>query len=114
MVSKKTAVRPDFFNNLASLKKRQEDLDKKGITDEEQAYYTMSLSKGWQQFSENAENLMSELDSINDRAVENGMSYEELGKNTVVISLVKSIIKKLLNRVEDSKEACVKQPEGAK
>lgn len=100
----KTATRPDFFN-VPSLKVHEE-LDKKGVSDEEQAYYGMSQTKGWQQFTDLASKLMEELDQINDNGVATGMSYEELGKNTIVISLTKGIIKKLLNKVEDAREQC--------
>lgn len=107
-----SAIKPNFLNALQSLK-RDEEARKKGATEEERDYYSMSLTKGWKMFKEKADELIKELDSFNDTAVEKGMSYEELGKNAVVISLTKGIIKRLIDTIEDSKEAC-EQPEGDK
>lgn len=99
----KNAIRPDFFNSLPSIAK---DDNRKDLTDEERFLYGMSNHAGWKVFSEIAEQLVKELDQMNDVAVSQGMTYEELGKNTVVISLAKGIIRKLMDKVSDSKEAC--------
>jgi len=97
------AVRPDFYSSFPTL---QREDTKKEATDDEQMLYGMSKTNGWKLFSEYAETLVKELDQLNDSAVANGATYEELGKNTIVISLTKGIINKLLNKVSDSKEAC--------
>ncbi len=108
----KTAIKPDFFSNFPSIKKEVE-AQKKGTTEEERNYYSMSLTIGWTQFKSEAERLINELDQLNDTAVANGSSYEELGKNAVVVSLAKGIIKRLLDKVSDSQEACEReQPTG--
>lgn len=112
-MNKKTAIRPDFFANFESLK-RNKEAEKKGVTKEEQAYYTMSLTEGWQLFNKEVNRLLEEMDQVNENAVANGMPYEELGKNTVVISLAKGVIRRLVNIVNDSKEACEQQPTGGK
>src|SRR3990167_11429046 len=101
----KTAVRPDFFANFESLK-RNKQAEEKGVSVEEQAYYAMSLTEGWKLFKNAAERLISELDTLNDQAVSKGLPYEELGRNTIVISLSKGVIKRLINVIEDAKEAC--------
>lgn len=101
----KTAVKPDFYAAIESLK-RNEAAKKKGTSTEEQAYYAMSLSDGWKQFSTLKDELLRELEQINDTAVAQGASYEELGKNTIVISLVKGVVKRLFDRVGDATEAC--------
>ena len=101
----KTAVRPDFFSQFPSIKKDME-AQSIGATEEERKYYGMSLTSGWVLFKQMADTLIQELDQLNDKAIENGATFEELGKNSVVISQTKGIIKKLLDKVEDSKEAC--------
>ena len=105
MATKKTAIRPDFFANFESLK-RNKEAERAGGTPEEQALYSMSLTEGWKLFNNTADKLMDELQTINDSAVANGAPYEELGKNTVVISIAKGILRRLINFVEDAKEAC--------
>lgn len=101
----KGAVKPDFFTNFSSLK-RDEELSKKGITDEERSYYSMSLTKGWKLFIRDIENLENDLEQLNDAGVANGMPYEELGRNAVVTSLVKGILKRMVAKIQDAKEAC--------
>lgn len=98
-------MRPDFYTNFPSLK-IEEEAKEKGATEEERNYYSMALTLGWKQFEEEVERLLEELDSLNDNAVSNGMPYEEIGKNTIVVSLTKGIIRKLINRINDAKEAC--------
>lgn len=101
----KRAVKPDFFANFPSLK-RAEEANKRGVTEEEQMFYGLAQMAGWEVFKEKSTKLMEEMEIMNENAVANGMSYEELGRNTVVVSLAKGIIRKLINMVEDSKEAC--------
>ena len=101
----KTAIKPNFFSNLQSLK-TQEIAKKVGVTEYEQSYYSMSQTRGWTLLSDRKDELVKELEQMQDAAVANGASYEELGKNTLVISLAKGIIKRLFDIVEDSKEAC--------
>lgn len=105
-----TALKPSFFSQFPSLK-QDEEAKKRGATEEERLYYGMYNTAGWKQFQAMAEQLIGELDQLNDNAVASGATYEELGKNTVVVSLAKGIIKKLLNKVEDCKEACERPSE---
>ena len=107
MSKKSVATKPDFFSQFISLKER-ETAKKAGVSEEELAYYSMSRTRGWKHFENLAEHLIAELDQLNEQAIAKGASYEELGKNTIVVSLAKGIIKRLLNKVNDAKEACEK------
>jgi len=101
----KQAVRPDrYFANIPSL------VGKEGteVTEEERFLYSMSSSNGWQVFKKYADEVVADLDEINSIAIAKGENFEEIGKNTIVINLAKGIIKKLLNKVSDAKEACEK------
>lgn len=99
------ATKPDYYSRFPSLK-QDEEAKKRGATEEERLYYGMYNTAGWKQFTKLAEQLLSELDQSNDMAIASGVSIEEIGKNAIVISLSKGIIKRLLNKVEDSREAC--------
>lgn len=103
MRSKKTALHPDFMANFPILKPEE---SKDGPTDREQAYYAMSQTLGYKFLQADCEDLLDQMDVMNDNAVQTGMAYEELGRNTVVVSLVKGIIRKLMDKINDSKEAC--------
>jgi hypothetical protein len=100
----KSAIKPSLFNIQAF--KATEEADKKGVTEEEQHLYSLSGTKGWEIVSEYAKRVMAELDEANNLAISNGVPFEEIGKNTVIISLAKNIVDRILNIVSDAKEAC--------
>ena len=45
------------------------------------------------------------MESVNELAIANGGNFEEIGKNAVVVSLAKSKLKQILNKVDDAVEA---------
>ena len=80
------AVRPDkFFSSLPSIM-RDEEAKKKGITEEERALATLSETLGWKILSEYIDYLIDDLDNVNDQAIANGATFEEIGRNTLVVS----------------------------
>jgi len=97
------AIKPNYFN-IPSL---QADVEaqKRGITDEERQLHAMSESGGWKRLTEIKANVLNDLDQINEAAIARGATREEIGDNTIVISLVKGVIKQLWNKVEDAREA---------
>lgn len=101
----KSAIKPDFFSNIPILSKNEE-LNKKGITDRDRMIYGMSQTAGWAIFAEEVQELISQLDQVNDHAIESGASYEEIGKNSVIVNLAKGIIRRMMDKVTDCKEAC--------
>lgn len=113
MASKKTAIKPDFFAHFESLK-RKAVAQKAGVSEEELALYHMSQSEGWQHFNKEVSRLLEEMDALNDAAITTSVTLEDIGRNTMVISLAKGIIKRLVNKVLDAKEVCERQPEGDK
>ena len=104
-MAKKTALRPDFFANFESLKQNVEAA-KKGVSEDEQAFYSMSLTKGWTLFNNLTDDLLDEMDGLIDASIASGATREQIGENTIVVSLAKGIIKRLINKVEDAREAC--------
>lgn len=103
----KKAIRPGFFTTFSVAK--DEEAKTKGVTDEERMLYGLSQSAGWAILTQEIEQLLQEMDSMNDKAIEAGADYEELGKNTLVISLAKNVIRRIVNRVNDAKEACERE-----
>lgn len=100
-----TAMRPDYFLNVPSLK-RDEEAAKNGATEEERALYSMGLSMGWELFFQRAQSLLTDLDKVNQGAIANGAPLEQIGQNAVIISTARGIIERLLAVVADAKEAC--------
>lgn len=102
----KTAIRPDFyFKGLPTLQNDRE-AEKKGATEEERQVYAMAQTSGWNVVQNFIERLSKDLDMVNKNAIENGAPLDEIGRNTVVISLTQDILQKVLDKVSDSIEAC--------
>jgi hypothetical protein len=102
------ALRPDvFIGNLPSLVK-QDQATKKGATTEEIQLAAMAESAGWMIFKEFVGQVKDELDQLNEQAIGQGKTKEEIGENAIVISLVKGVVNKLIFKVEDAKDACAK------
>lgn len=104
------AIRPDtYFSNLPSVIK-DEEAKKKGTTEEERALMALSETMGWQILIGYIDDLVADLDRVNDRAIANGATLEEIGQNTMVISLAKGVIKRIVDKVADAKEICEQEP----
>lgn len=109
MASKKTALKPDFFNNLPSLSKKEETEE---VGDEEKFLYGMEQTAGWPIFTRKKDALLADLDRVLTVAIANGSSKEVIGENAILISMVKEIISRLWAFVEDSKEVCEQRTAG--
>lgn len=97
------AVRPNFFRDLSTFKKAEGEQEER-LTDEEEALHALSQQKGWRIFKEEAQSLLKELDSGTANAMAQGLPFEEIGRNAVVIDLAKSVVQRLLNLVEDARD----------
>jgi len=98
------AIRPSFIK--LPILEVDKEAERRGASDEERVLYAMSKSAGWKAFNDLAQQALIELDNINTQAIQAGATYEELGRNTLVISFTKDIINRLINKVEDAKESC--------
>jgi hypothetical protein len=105
----KSTTRPNFIHIPILEPNPQPQAQEKGIleiTDEERVLHAMSQSGGWKVFEDIAKRATAELATFNRTAIANGVSLEEIGRNTVVISMVQDLVEKLFNKVKDAKEAC--------
>ena len=102
MVKDKGALRPEIFNipNFINQEKKDDE-----ITVEEKILAAGAEQLFWKTLKKHFDNAILQLDQINEQAISNGMPLEEIGRNTLVISQVKGVLRKIINVVEDSKEA---------
>lgn len=99
----KQALKPSFFSSLPTIVKENEAKNK-GITGEELELVALSQSGGWKVLKEYAQSLMQDLDNGTAAAMAQGLPFEEIGRNAVVIDLAKGIVKRILQKVEDARE----------
>lgn len=105
-MTEQKAIRPDFFiKNMPTLV-ADDKAAKKGADEEERQLYAMAQTGGWKVFSEYLERVMDDLDNMNNVAIEQGMGFDMIGQNTVVVNASKGIIKRMMNKVNDAIEAC--------
>jgi len=104
---KQGAVKPDFVVNAA----KDEEVKGTGVSDEERHLYNLSQHKGWHILLAYMEDQQNNLELVNAQAIEKGLTFEEIGKNAIVINLAKDFIKRVKDRVNDAKEA-VERPNG--
>jgi hypothetical protein len=102
----KQAIRPTYFNLRDEiLKKKIDESIKNGSTEDEQQLALMSGTPGWKVLKEFIDNLSNTLESTNRGQIESGLSFEEIGRNAVVIQIVKDIINQITNKVQDAADA---------
>lgn len=101
----KPAIRPSSpFATLPTFV-RDQQAQKKGVAEEEIILAGMAESKGWQIIEEFIDSILDDLDQVNEAAIASGAKFAEIGRNTLVISMTKGIIKKITDKVADAKEA---------
>ena len=96
----KGAIRPEF--SIQGFIKDKE-ADKQGVSVEEQILATGSNKPFWLALKKHIEKSIEQLEQINEEAMAAGMPLEEIGRNTLVISQTKGVIRKIFNVVEDAK-----------
>jgi len=102
-----TAIRPDFIVNRAV----DEKVKATGASEEEMHLYNLSRHKGWLILETYMDDQVRSLESINAQAIEKGLTFEEIGKNAIVINLAKDFVRRITDRVNDAKEV-VENPDG--
>jgi hypothetical protein len=100
------AIRPSFTAPTVKTRKVDEIMKSKGISDEERHLYGLSQTAGWRVLKDYIAELKESLNSTNKEAIQSGASFEEIGRNTIVISLTQDILNKVVNIVEDAVDTC--------
>ncbi len=107
------AIRPDSYISQLPTFVKDKEAEKNGATEEEKQLLAMSETGGWRIFSEYVNSALDDLDNLTATLMANGATEQEIGRNTIVISLTKGIIKKITDKVNDAKEACERSDAGA-
>lgn len=110
MDNSSSALKPEFFNSLPSILADQQTGSAE-VGEEERQLYVMSNTAGWKILREYSQGLLNDLDEVTNLALTQGLSLEEIGKNAVVANLAKGIIKRILDKVVDAREA-IEHPDG--
>lgn len=107
-MSKTTALRPSFLTIPAMVRPEPRPATEESLLDDEKALHSLYEQKGWKILETFVGELLSQLDEVNLQAMNNGAKFEEIGQNTVVTNLAKSVINRILTKVSDAHEAVEK------
>ena len=97
------AIHPDYFKDFKTLTKKEDEqpIEQK----EERVLADMAELAGWKVLKEYVGDLKESLDKLLSTVMEGGATYEEIGQKTIVTTLTKSYLDRVVERVEDASEA---------
>jgi hypothetical protein len=96
-------LQPDF--SVRPFIKQEKFEDVQTLTKDEEILASGAENAFWKTLKKHFDNAILQLDQINESAIANGASRDQIGENTIVISLAKGVLRKIENVVEDAKEA---------
>lgn len=108
-MNNKGALRPEVFTIPNFIQQEKGDDES---TVEEKILATGADQVFWKTLRKHFDSSIEQLEQINEAAMANGMNVEEIGRNAIVISQVKGVLRKIINIVEDAKEAVDGQSAG--
>ena len=97
------AIHPDYFKDIKVLTKKEDDQPIE--IKEEQVLADLYDLAGWKVLKEYITDLKTSLDVLLSIAIDSGASYEEIGRKTIVTTLTKSYLDKVIERVNDARDA---------
>lgn len=100
-----TAIKPDFHSIKGVWEQQKNaELEKKGIDPQDAAFHTLSQMEVWQNLKSYIQTLKDGLDAQLTVAVDSGLSREDIGDRTIMVTLAKGLLNSIINKVEDSSE----------
>jgi len=97
-----SALRPEALN-FTSYIQRKDPVEEPTV--EEGVLAAGADKVFWKTLKQHFDSHIRDLEMINEAAIASGMTFEEIGRNALVLSQVKGIIRKVINSVEDAREA---------
>lgn len=104
------AIRPDAFADYRQIIDRAKPKPKEPELIEERQLAAMSTTDGWIVLRKYIDELQSDLAHINKSMMERGASFDEIGKNAVIVQLADELLTKIVQKVDDAAEADAKRP----
>lgn len=98
-----TAIHPDYFKDIREVREQMEEEPLE--IREEKALSDLSYTAGWKVLEEYIELLKETVDNLLKRTMESGASFDEIGQKTIVVTLVKSYLDQILEKVDNARSA---------
>jgi hypothetical protein len=97
------ALRPELFNIPAFSQEKKSDIEE--MTQDEKILAAGAEQAFWRTLKRYFDDVVKQLDQVNEEAMAQGLSLEEIGRNAVVISQVKGVLKRVVDVVQDAKDS---------
>jgi len=98
------AIRPDFIDFRKIIEKTKPQPKEPELIEEKQLSQ-LANSDGWLVLKKYINELQIDLANINKSMMERGASFDEIGKNAVIVQLANELLTKVIQKVEDANEA---------
>ena len=107
MARKTEAIKPEYFADLRQIRslRIKAKAEKAGIDPEEGLLHALSDHGGWKVLEKHINDIKADLDELTKAQMEKGATREEIGATAVTAQLGKDLLDKILNRVNDAREA---------
>ena len=84
---------------------KTEDVEEAVAVRKENILATLAGQETWKVLKEHIDSEIDKLDGLNKAQIEAGASFEEIGRNTVLIQLCKEELQSIINKVEDAQDS---------
>ena len=99
------AIRPDSFVDYRKvIEQAKPKTEEKGLIEERQLAH-LANSDGWVVLRDYINELDENLNKLNKQMMERGASFEEIGKNAVIVQLAQELLQKIVQKVADANDA---------
>ena len=110
MKQPQAAIRPDSFVDYRQIIERAKPQPKEPELIEEKQLAALAESDGWHVLKKYITELQTDLGNINKSMMERGASFDEIGKNAVIVQLANELLLKIVQKVSDAAEAESRRP----
>lgn len=97
----KQTAKPNYFNSfdIPTFQKKDEDIDA-----DTENLAAMENTAGWKVLSDYINQIVTDLDQMTTNQMQQGASFEDIGRSTVVKEITKDVLRRVINRVNDARD----------
>jgi len=102
------AIRPDYFADYKQVVEKSEPAPEQELVDEK-FLHNLYEHDGFPVLKRYIDDLKTQVEQVSNQSMETGASFEEIGKNAVIVKLVQKYLDRVIEKVTDAYEAIENQ-----
>lgn len=99
------AIRPSAFIDYKQVVEKVENKKTPDLQVETKHLAQIGNMDGWEVLKTYISELRADLNNLNKQMIGRGASFEDIGKNAVIVELADELLTKIVNKVEDARES---------